>query len=315
MIRYLIRRLLFAAALVFLVASASLVLARLAPGDFAAAQGGIGANQATVARERAREGLDRPIAAQYAAWLDRAAHLDFGTSLLYGRPVGALVPERAVNTALLAVAALALATLIGLPLGIVTGSRPGALSNGIRALSLVLLSMPPLITSLVLVLLAARTGWFPIGGMTSVDAASARSASDLLWHLALPALALALPIAAMFERLQAQAMTDTLAQPFVAAARARGVPERRLVWRDALRVAIRPCASVYGLVIGTLLSGSFIVEIITAWPGLGRLMYDALRARDVFLVAGCAAAGAIFLAIGSMVSDLALALADPRVRE
>jgi peptide/nickel transport system permease protein len=234
---------------------------------------------------------------------------------LYGRPVGALVPERAVNTALLAVAALALATLIGLPLGIVTGSRPGALSNGIRALSLVLLSMPPLITSLVLVLLAARTGWFPIGGMTSVDAASARSASDLLWHLALPALALALPIAAMFERLQAQAMTDTLAQPFVAAARARGVPERRLVWRDALRVAIRPCASVYGLVIGTLLSGSFIVEIITAWPGLGRLMYDALRARDVFLVAGCAAAGAIFLAIGSMVSDLALALADPRVRE
>lgn len=315
MARYLIRRFAFALILVFVVASASLVLTRLAPGDFAAAEGGLGANQATVAKARARYGLDEPIAAQYAQWLDRAAHFDFGTSLLYGRPVTTLVPERAANTALLAAAALVLATFIGLPLGVLTGSRPGGLASTIRAGSLVLLSMPPLITSLLLVFVAARTGWFPIGGMTSLDLAGTSAAGDLLWHLALPALALALPIAAMFERLQSQAMAETLEQPFVAAARARGVPAARLVWRNALRVAIRPCASVYGLVIGTLLSGSFIVEIVSAWPGLGRLMYDALRARDVYLVTGCAAAGAIFLAAGSMVSDLALALADPRVRE
>ena len=97
-------------------------------------------------------------------------------------------------------------------------------------------------------------------------------------------------IAATFERLQAQAMTETLGAPFVLATLARGVPRRRILWRDALRVALRPIASVYGLVAGTLLSGSFAVEITTAWPGLGRLMLDALRARDVYLVAGCAAA-------------------------
>jgi peptide/nickel transport system permease protein len=130
--------------------------------------------------------------------------------------------------------------------------------------------------------------------------------------MVVPVLALALPIAAMFERLQAQAMTETLEQPFVLATLARGVPRRRIVWRDALRAALRPIASVYGLVAGTLLSGSFAVEITTAWPGLGRLMLDALRARDVYLVAGCAAAGSIFLAAGTLLSDAALAAVDPR---
>jgi len=93
------------------------------------------------------------------------------------------------------------------------------------------------------------------------------------------------------------------------------VPWRRIVWRDALKPALRPVAAVYGLVIGTLLSGSFAVEVITSWPGLGSLMLDALRARDVYLVAGCAGAGAVFLALGTMVSDLALAMVDPRAAE
>ncbi|HVC21146.1 MAG TPA: ABC transporter permease [Vicinamibacterales bacterium] len=314
MVRYLLRRLGFAVLLVFVVASASLVLTRLAPGDFATEAFGLGANPRTVARARARYGLDEPILTQYGLWLAHAARLDFGTSLLYGRPVAQLIPQRAANTALLALAALLLATLVGLPLGVVSGSRPGPLATAIRLVSLLLLSMPPLVTSLLFVFVAARTGWFPIGGMSSLDVSGFGLVRDVLWHLTLPAVALALPVAAMFERLQSQAMAEALTQPFVLAARARGVPPGRLIWRDALRVAIRPCASVYGLVVGTLLSGSFIVEIVTAWPGLGRLMYDALRARDVYLVTGCAAAGALFLAAGSVISDLALAAADPRVR-
>ena len=314
MVRYLLRRLGFAVLLVFVVASASLVLTRLAPGDFATEAFGLGANPRTVARARARYGLDEPILTQYGLWLAHAARLDFGTSLLYGRPVAQLIPQRAANTALLALAALLLATLVGLPLGVVSGSRPGPLATAIRLVSLLLLSMPPLVTSLLFVFVAARTGWFPIGGMSSLDVSGFGLVRDVLWHLTLPAVALALPVAAMFERLQSQAMAEALTQPFVLAARARGVPPGRLIWRDTLRVAIRPCASVYGLVVGTLLSGSFIVEIVTAWPGLGRLMYDALRARDVYLVTGCAAAGALFLAAGSVISDLALAAADPRVR-
>jgi len=133
--------------------------------------------------------------------------------------------------------------------------------------------------------------------------------------LIVPAAAIALPLAAMFERLQAQAMGDAIAQPFVIATLARGVSRRRVVWRDALKVALRPVAAVYGLVVGTLLSGSFAVEVITAWPGLGRLMLDALSARDVYLVAGCAGMGSVFLACATLASDLALAFVDPRVRE
>jgi len=301
---------------VFVVSSGSLVLARLAPGDFTAEAYGIGANAETVARARVQLGLDRPLLVQYQEWIGRAARLDFGVSLLYGRPVGELIAERAANTAVLTIAALLLATLVGLPLGVFTGSRRGGwLVAAVRSLSLAGLSLPSLLTSLIFVFIAARTGWFPIGGMRSLAGPSGGAFIDLAWHLALPALALAVPIAAMFERLQSQAMADTMAQPFVLATVARGVPAGRLVWRDALRVAIRPVAAVYGLVVGALLSGSFAVEMVTAWPGLGRLMYDALRARDTYLVAGCAAAGAVFLAAGSLVSDLALAAADPRVRE
>jgi peptide/nickel transport system permease protein len=312
---YLVRRVGFAIALVFTVSSASLLLTRLAPGDYASEALGIGAGRQRLDEMRARYGLDRPIVEQYRGWLIGALHFDFGRSLAYDRPVADLIPERAANTAILAATALVAATLVGLPLGIVTGTRPsGAISAAIRAGSIVLLSLPPLLTSLFLVFIAARTGWFPIGGMRSA-ASGAAAGIDLLHHLVVPAAALALPLAAMFERLQAQAMREVIGEPYVLAALARGVPRSRVLWRDAFKAALRPIASVYGLVIGTLLSGSFAVEIVTSWPGLGRLMLEALRARDVYLVAGCAAAGSVFLACGTLLSDAALALVDPRARE
>jgi peptide/nickel transport system permease protein len=308
---YLARRLLFAAFLVFAVSSASLVLVHLAPGDYAVGALGLRTGPEARAQLRARYGLDRSIGVQYRDWLWRAARLDFGRSLAFDRPVIELVPQRAANTALLAVSALLLATLAGLPLGVMTATRRGVLPGAVRAVSVLLLSMPPLLTSLFLVFLAARTGWFPVGGMTSIGGGT----WDRVHHMVVPVLALALPLSAMFERLQAQAMADVIGQPYVLATLARGVPRSRVVWRDALKAALRPVASVYGLVVGTLLSGSFAVEIITAWPGLGSLMLEALRSRDVYLVAGCAAAGSIFLAAGTLLSDAALALVDPRVSE
>jgi peptide/nickel transport system permease protein len=316
---YLLRRLLFAVALVFTVSSGSLLLTRLAPGDYASDALGIGANRERLAEMRAKYGLDRPILDQYRDWLVGTLRFDFGRSLAYDRPVADLIPERAANTAILAITALALATLVGLPLGIVSGSSPGgAASSLIRAGSVVLLSMPPLLTSLLLVFVAARTGWFPIGGMQSGPLRGATGGAavlDLLHHLVVPALALALPLAAMFERLQSEAMHEVLGQPYVMAALARGVPRSRVMWRDAFKAAVGPVASVYGLVVGSLLSGSFVVEMITTWPGLGLLMLEALRARDVYLVAGCAATGSLFLACGTLLSDAALALVDPRARE
>lgn len=306
---YFARRLAFAALLVIVVSSASLVLARLAPGDYVTISVPPEASPEAKAQARARLGLDRSIGAQYLDWLSSAVRLDFGRSFLYERPVRDLIPERAANTAILALTALVVATAVGLPLGIVSGSRrAGVLSAVIRFVSLVLLSMPPLLTSLFLVFVAARTGWFPVGGMGA-------SAIDVLHHLVLPAAAIGLPLAAALERLQAQAMGEVIDAPFVLATLARGVPRSRVVWRSALKPALRPVASVYGLIVGSLLSGSFVVEVITAWPGLGSLMLEALRARDVFLVTGCAGTGALFLACGTLVSDLALGAVDPRASE
>ena len=317
-LRYALRRVVFAAFLVFVVSSGAMVLARLAPGDATSELIGEGVSTATIVRERERLGLHRPIAYEYVTWLSRASRLDFGQSFRYNRPVGPLVVERAANTALLAVVALILATAVGVPVGVVAARGRGCLPTLLRAVSVGALSLPPLVLSLGFAWLAARSQWLPVGGMSSpaLDHAdpSAR-AVDLLRHLVVPVLALAIPLAATLERLQERAMAQTLTEPWLVGVRARGVPERRLRWRHALPASLLPVAAVYGLIAGSLLSGSFAVEVVTAWPGLGRLMYEALLARDVNLVAGCAAAGALFVVAGTLASDLALLWLDPRIEE
>lgn len=314
--RYLLRRALFALLLTVAVSSAALVLTLLTPGDFAA-DNQFG-DPALMAARRAALGLDRPILVQYFDWVSRAVRFDFGQSLLYTRPVNDLLRERALNTAVLSAAALLVATLVGIPMGIFTAARSrGVTATVVRAASLVMLSMPPLIASLAMVLLAARTGWFPVGGMSSANAGDMQWGAwlaDLARHVPLPAIALALPLAATLERLQSQTMRDAMRQPFVRAAEARGLSRDQATLKHAWRVSLGPVLGLYGLMVGSLFSGSFIVEVITAWPGLGRLMYDALRARDLYLVAGCAAAGALFLAIGTFLADALLAAADPRTR-
>lgn len=317
MIRAVARRLLFALGLVILVASAALLLTRIAPGDLTLELGPF-APAREVAGTRARFDLDRAPAEQWVLWLARAVRFDFGDSFLYNRPVRGLVARAAANTAILALVALAAATALGIPLGVISGSRRGPGAALIRAVSLVCLSVPPLLTSLLLVFVAATTRWFPAGGMTSAGALDAGWSvwlADLATHLPLPAAALALPIAATFERLQAQSIAEVLQQPFVAAASARGVAPGDIVVRHAWRASLAPICGVYGVAIGALLSGSFVVEFVTAWPGLGRLMYEALRARDIYLVAGCAAMGGLVLAAGMVIGDLLQAAVDPRLRE
>jgi len=317
MARLLARRLLFAGVLIALTSSSALFLARLAPGDMTSQLGPF-ASPVDIENTRIRFNLDRSPVSQWGLWVSRAMRLDFGESFLYNRPVAPLVVRAAGNTALLGVVSLLLATLAGLSLGVFTGARSGTLPMLVRSVSLVCVSLPPLVTSLALVFLAARTGWLPAGGMvSSTDSDQTWSVwmLDVLRHLPLPVLALALPMAATFERLQSQSMADAVHQPFVLAAIARGVPATRALLRHAWPSSLRPICGVYGLAIGALLSGSFIVEFVTAWPGLGRLTFEALRARDVYLVAACAASGAAFLALGTMTGDLLLAAADPRVRQ
>lgn len=311
--RFLLRRAAFAVLLVFVVSSASLVVARFAPPEDA-----FGTDRAILAAERHRLGFDDPLPQQYARWLARGLRFDFGESLRFRRPVASLIRERAGNTALLGLTGLALATVIGIPLGVFTGSRQGGvLVAAARALSIALLSVPPLVTSLVLLLVAARTGWLPAGGLPRIppDAGMLDAAAIIARYLFLPALALALPIAASLERLQSRSLREALAEPCMIAALARGVPRRRVIWRHALRLSLKPVMAIYGITIGAVLSGSFVVEIVMSWQGLGDLMFQALQARDLYLVAGCAAAGAACLAAGVLISDVALALVDPRVEE
>ena len=322
MARFLLRRAAFALLLVVVASSAALVLTRLAPGDVTADLGPL-AKPEEVRAVRAQFDLDRSIGGQWALWAGRVLQADFGRSYLYNRPVRGLVIRAALNTALLAVSALVVATLAGISLGVVTGRARRGVTGGrwsetIRVLSLLFVSVPPLVTSLLLVLIAARTGWFPVGGMSSTTAASMAWGPwlvDLAWHLVLPTLALALPVAAVFERLQSQALGEVEGQPYLTAASARGVSESEVLWRHAWPASLRPICAVFGVAVGALLSGSFIVEHVTSWPGLGRLMYEAMKARDIYLVAGCAATGSLFLAFGSLVGDLLLAYVDPRVAE
>ncbi len=312
--RFAVGRVVSGAFFALIVASLTLLLARMVPGD-ASLEEGLHRSADEVAARRQELGLDQPFLAQYARWLGGLARLDLGRSTLYRRPVTDLIGERAANTAMLALAALLVATAIGLPLGRLAGSTHGAVPRLVRALSLAVLSVPPLLSALLFVFIAARTGWLPAGGITSGGLSGTAWFADLLRHLPVPTLALALPLAATLERLQARAMADTLARPFVAASRARGLDAGASVRVHAWPVSLAPVLGSYGVLVGGLFSGSFVVEIVTAWPGLGRLLFDALSARDVWLVAGCGALGAVSLAAGTTLADIAHAAIDPRVLE
>ncbi|HKV99085.1 MAG TPA: ABC transporter permease [Vicinamibacterales bacterium] len=294
---FLVRRLVTGFLFVLVVSSSALVLTRLAPGDAAVEllPGGL----TTMKANRERLHLDRPIVWQLGEWLQGLAHFDLGRSLLFERPVGELVRGRAGRTATLASVALALATIVAIPLGLATGAYPRSmLARFLAPISLAMVACPPLIAALVLLWLALSTRWFSVAPGS----------------LAVPALALSLPLAAMMERLQSRATADMMSAPDLVAAAARGVPPGRLLWVHAARQSLRPVLGIFGIVIGTVFSGSLAVEWATSWPGLGRLMYEAVATRDVFLVTGCAFAGATMIALGNIVADLTRALIDPRVR-
>jgi peptide/nickel transport system permease protein len=292
------RRLAAALLFVAVVSCAAFVLVRIAPGDATTDLVMSRSGSAAVEDARARWGLDRPMLSHLGSWAAGLLTFDFGQSSVYGRPVAELVRERAGATAALASLALAIAAAIGLPLGVLTASRP-RLAAAVAPISIALVACPPILAVLGLLLLAVETGWLSI----------AQGA------YAVPTLALALPIAAMLERLQSRAMAETLASPDLVAAAARGVPRGRLLWVHAARQSLRPVLGVAGAVVGTLFSGSLAVEMMTSWPGLGRLLFDAVAGRDLFLAAGCAFVGALLVALSNLLADIARALVDPRVRE
>ena len=314
------RRVAGAAALVFVVVSATFFLVNALPGGPGRIADDPRVPPAHAERLRARWGLDRPLAERYARFLVAAARGDWGPSLSQQRPVARVLADALPWSLALALAALAIELGGGLALGVAAASRPhGALDHALRAATLVLRAVPGFWLALLLLgTFAVRWPVLPAGGVASsgLEPASLLArAADLLRHLVLPALAVGLPAAAGAARFVRAALLEIAGEPFLLAARARGLAARTVLARHALPAAAAPLAQLAGFGVGGLLSGALAVEVVFAWPGLGRVTYEALLARDYPVLVAGAALAAVAVVVGSALAELLHAALDPRVRD
>lgn len=316
---YVLRRLLQVVPLLLGVSALTFLLLQLAPGDFLASVAeNPQVSAETLDRMRREFGLDRPWYVQYGLYLKNIfLHFDFGYSFAYRLPVFAVLGKAVLNTLLLACAAMVVTWGLAIPLGVAAAVRQhGWADRALSVAAFVSLSVPEVLSGLLLLMLAANTGWFPVGGMRSDDAASLGAfarALDVAHHLVLPALVVGLvPIASRMRQMRAS-LLDVLRLDYVTVARAKGLPEGRVVVHHALRNALNPMITLFGFTLGSLLSGSFVAETIFSWPGLGTIVLDAIRTEDQYLVMGSVTMAAAVLLLGNLVADLLLAAADPRI--
>lgn len=297
----------------------SFVLVELAPGDFFAEMRlDPRIPEATVRELRERHGLDRPLPERYLRWLGSLARGELGYSFAYDQPVAPLLWPRGRNTVLLTATATALAWLLAVPLGVWWATlRRGPAAHLLAGLTALLLALPDLVLALGLLLLAVRTGWFPAGGMVALgheQMSWGAQVKDVVSHLALPATVLVLGILPVLVRHVRASVAEALEAPFVRAARAHGLPERRVLFCHALPAAANPLISLFGLSVAGLLSMSLVVEVVMSWPGLGPLLLEAILARDFHLVLGPVLASTLLLVGANLLADLLLLAADPRIR-
>lgn len=319
MIPWLARRLATSLLMIVLLMTMVFAVVRLAPGDPLE----VGLADTVEARDREllrqRLGLDEPLAGQYLRWVGGTLTGDLGTSLRQQRPVAAIVREAIGPTLLLSLSAWLLHLLLAVPAAVAMSARRGrAVDHLLGGAGVVLLSLPGFWLGLMLILLFARQlGWAPVGGMHTVGAELISPAArlvDLLRHLALPALTLALGSFMATARYARAALDEALAQDFILAARARGIGERRLLWRHALPHALLPLVTLAGLHLPQLLGGAVVVEVVFGWPGLGRVAVEAIGARDYPVIMAVTLLSAVLVTAGSLLADLGYRRADPRVR-
>jgi peptide/nickel transport system permease protein len=320
-VSFIARRLAQGVIVVFAVATLVFVLLQAAPGDPLAVLGEQPQlSPDAVERLRHTFGLDQPVSVQYVRYLANLARGEFGTSLTQHRPVLAAIGDALPNTLLLAAAALLVDFAVGIGIGVVQGARGRSRTD--TALSLVtvtLYSTPVFWLGLVLLVLFSQTlGWFPAGG--TIDPIGhwslplAGRVLDRLRHLVLPALTLGLAAAGYTARHQRSAMLEAIGQDFIRTARAKGLRERTVILRHALRNALLPTIALAGIAFPVLLSGTVLVETVFSWPGMGRLAADAIGRRDYPMVTGAALLAAAMVVLGNLLADLAARLADPRIR-
>ncbi len=301
---YITRRLLLAVPVAWGVVTMVFLIIHMTPGDPVAIMLGESATIADMESLRSELGLDKPVLEQYAKFLLNVVSFDLGNSIYTGRSVAESISTRYGATVELALASMALAILLAIPLGVMAAARKDTVVDRVgMALSLIGVSMPSFwIGPLLIIFFAIDLKWFPVSGRGGVES------------LVLPAITLGTAMAAILSRLTRATMIDTLGEDYITTARAKGLENYVVLFKHALRNALLPVVTVAGLQLGALLAGAIITETIFSWPGIGRLTIQAINARDYPLVQGCVLAIALSYTFVNIVVDILYSFVDPRVR-
>jgi peptide/nickel transport system permease protein len=318
--RYTLSHLLQGLALVIAVVVLNFVLVHAAPGDpvetIAGASGGM--SDELKAQLRTQYGLDKTLPVQLGVYVGKVLHGDLGHSYFFNVPVAGLIAERVPATLLLVLCSVLAAFLVGTALGVLASRKPnGWLSQSITVLSLIGFAAPVFWMGMMLVILFASVlPIFPVAGMRAIDSSGGglKGVIDVLHHLVLPALTLALVYLAQYSRLARASMLDVLGADYIRTARAKGVAERVVLYKHALRNAVLPVVTMLGLQFGNVLAGAILVETVFNWPGLGRLAFESVLRRDYPTILGVLLFSAIVVVVMNLLTDLAYRLIDPRIK-
>jgi peptide/nickel transport system permease protein len=332
---YIFKRTMQALLTLLLASALCFVIIQLAPGDYL----DVLRDNPRISPERIEQlkqqfGLDKSWLEQYVLWLSQILTFkwtnflglpipywapNFGTSFASNRPVADILAERVPATLLMAMSSLLFTWLVGIPLGIIGAvQQRGWLDKVLRVLSYVGQGFPSFITALLLLILAQNLSpLFPVGDMTSIDHASMTwfgKILDVLWHMILPTIALSIVGFAGLQRITRGELLDVLRQDYIQTARAKGLPENKVIYVHALRNAVNPLITLLGFEFASLLSGAFITEYFFNWPGLGRLTLQAVQAQDLYLLMASLMMGAVMLIVGNLLADILLKFVDPRIK-
>lgn len=318
MLRFVVRRVLQMIPLLVGITFLSFLVIDFAPGDFFDTLRANPSIPPEVVLEMEREfGFGEPFLVRYARWLWQIVQLDFGVSLAYRVGVLDLIGSRAVNTMILAAASMVFTWLLAIPIGVAVAIRPGSIAD--RLLSFFAffgMSVPNFFLAFLLMYLALETGWFPVGGTTSLDyplLTPWEQVGDRISHLVLPVIVLGTSGMASLMRLMRSNILEIKNSEYVRTARAKGLPEWKVIGKHVLRNALNPFVTLAGYELGTLLGGAALVEAVMNLQGLGALMLEAVRSLDLYLVMGSVVMGSLLLLVGNLLADIALTLVDPRI--
>jgi len=325
MLIYLARRLVLALVTCVAISVLTFVIIRLPPGDFVDAYianlavGGSTVSAEQAAAMRREYGLDRPVVVQYALWMGRVVQGDFGVSMMWRRPVTEVIGDRLWLTMAVSFAALLLTWIIALPIGIYSAARQYSIGDYVATtLGFIGLAVPNFLLALILMYLGFRYLGLSVGGLFSPDMAQAPWSLakfwDLMLHLPLPACVLALAGTAQLIRIMRANLLDELRKPYVVTARAKGLPESRVVMKYPVRAALNPFASSSAYLFPYLVSGSIVVSLVLGLPTVGPLLLQALVAQDMFLAGSIVLLLGVLTVIGTLISDLLLMWIEPRIR-